>query len=223
MTGRVEGKVALVTGAARGQGRSHALRLAEEGANIIALDICAQIPTVPYAMSSEDDLRQTADQVESLGRKVHAAKADVRDPAQVQHAGAEGTDLLGPIDIVVANAGIMTIAPTWEMSQELWQDMIDVNLTGVYNAVRAVIPSMVERGAGGAIIMTSSSMGIRTMPNLGHYAAAKHGVVGMMKSLAQELGPYNIRVNSIHPSSVDTDMLQNQTRYDLCRPDLQHP
>jgi SDR family mycofactocin-dependent oxidoreductase len=221
--GRVEGKVALVTGAARGQGRSHAIRLAEEGADIIAIDICAQIRSVPYAMSTDADLAETAKLVEALDRRIVTAKVDVRDLAQVSRAVEEGTALLGPVDIVVANAGIMTICRTWEMSPELWQDMLDVNLTGVYNAARAVIPAMVERGAGGVIIMTSSAMGIRTMPNLVHYAAAKTGVVGMMKSLAQELGPYNIRVNTIHPSSVDTDMLQNQVVYDLCRPDLEHP
>jgi NAD(P)-dependent dehydrogenase (short-subunit alcohol dehydrogenase family) len=188
--GKLEGKVAFITGAARGQGRSHAIRLAQEGANIIAIDICEQIPTVGYPMSTPEDLAETAKQVEALDRRIFAARADVRDAAAVKEAFEAGTAELGPVDIVLANAGIapMSMHP---QAQE-WQDVLDVNLTGVYNTVEAAIPSMVERGAGGAIVLTSSTAGINgiggeTPGGLG-YTAAKHGVVGLMRSYANILG-----------------------------------
>jgi (+)-trans-carveol dehydrogenase len=221
--GRVENKVALITGAARGQGRSHAIRLAEEGADIIAVDLCDQINSVPYGMSTPDDLAETARLVEALDRRISVHQADVRDLEQMRAAVEAGIAEIGPVDIVVANAGIFSHAPTREMSAEMWQDMIDVNLTGVWNTVRAVVPSMLDRDAGGSLVLISSSAGIRGFPAFAHYTAAKHGVVGLMKSFAAELGPHRIRVNSIHPSSVDTPMIKNEDMYRLFRPDLENP
>jgi SDR family mycofactocin-dependent oxidoreductase len=221
--GRVDGKVALVTGAARGQGRSHALRLAEEGAEIIAVDICEQIQSVQYAMSTPEDLTQTVQRIEDLDRRVVARQADVRDLGQLETAVQQGLSEFGHIDIVCANAGIFSTAPTWELSPQTWQDMIDVNLTGVFNTVRAVIPSMIERGQGGSLILTSSTAGIRGYANFSHYTAAKHGVVGLMKALMNELAPHRIRVNTVHPTGVNTDMIQNDVLYHLFRPDLENP
>ena len=221
--GRVDGKVALVTGAARGQGRSHALRLAEEGAEIVAVDICDQIQTVEYRMARPDDLQETVRRIEDLDRRIVARQADVRELGQVQAAVQQGLSEFGHIDIVCANAGIFTTGPAWELTAQAWQDMIDVNLTGVFNTVRAVVPSMIERGQGGSIVLTSSTAGIRGFPNFAHYTAAKHGVVGLMRSLTNELAPHRIRVNTVNPTSVNTDMIQNDMTYRLFRPDLDHP
>jgi (+)-trans-carveol dehydrogenase len=220
--GRVEGKVAFVTGAARGQGRAHALRLAEEGADIIAVDICDQIASVPYAMASAGDLEETAKQVEALDRRIVTKQTDVRDGAALTAAVADGESELGPVDILVANAGIFSTAPSDTMGAQVWQDMIDTNLTGVWNACQAVLPGMKER-AGGSMILTSSTAGIKGFPTLAHYTAAKHGVVGLMKAIAGEFGAFNIRVNTVHPTSVDTPMIQNQTMWNLFRPDLEDP
>ena len=220
---RLDGKVALITGAARGQGRSHALRLAEEGAEIIACDICSQVDTVPYSMATPEDLQETARIVEDLDRRVVARQADVRNFDELQSVVEEGLSEFGKIDILVANAGIASYAPTWELTEEQWRDMLDTNLTGVWHACKAVIPHMIERGEGGSIILTSSTAGIMGLANLAHYTAAKHGVVGLMKTLANELGPYMIRVNSIHPTGVNTDMVQNEPSYRLFRPDKESP
>lgn len=221
--GRVDGKVALVTGAARGQGRSHALRLAEEGAEIVAVDLCDQIQSVEYAMAKPDDLNETVRRIEDLDRRVVARQADVRELGQLEAAVQQGLSEFGHIDIVCANAGIFSCAPTWELTPQVWQDMIDVNLTGVFNTVRAVIPSMIERGQGGSLILTSSTAGIKGYANFSHYTAAKHGVVGLMRSMTNELAPYRIRVNTVHPTTVNTDMIQNDVLYRLFRPDLEHP
>jgi (+)-trans-carveol dehydrogenase len=220
--GRVEGKVAFVTGAARGQGRAHALRLAEEGADIIAVDICEQIASVPFAMADAGDLEETARQVEALDRRIVTRKADVRDAEALQSALAAGESELGPVDILVANAGIFSTEPSETMARQTWQDMIDTNLTGVWNACQAVLPGMKERGSG-SMILTSSTAGVKGFPTLAHYTAAKHGVVGLMKALAGEFGQFNIRVNTVHPTSVDTDMIQNDAMYGLFRPDLENP
>jgi (+)-trans-carveol dehydrogenase len=220
--GRVEGKVAFVTGAARGQGRSHAVRLAEEGADIIAVDICDQIASVPYAMASSEELEETARRVEGLDRRIVTRQADVRDGAALRTAMTEGESELGPVDILVANAGIFSTAPSDVMDAQTWQDMIDTNLTGVWNACQAVLPGMKERGTG-SLILTSSTAGIKGFPTLAHYTAAKHGVVGLMKAIAGEFGAFNIRVNTVHPTSVDTPMIQNQTMWNLFRPDLENP
>jgi (+)-trans-carveol dehydrogenase len=220
--GRVDGKVALVTGAARGQGRAHAVRLAEEGADIIAVDLCAQIGSVPYPMAGPDDLAETAGQVEALDRRIVTRRADVRDADAVRAALAAGESEVGPVDILVANAGIFSTEPSDTMARQTWQDMIDTNLTGVWNACQAVLPGMKERRRG-SLVLTSSTAGIKGFPTLAHYTAAKHGVVGLMKALAVEFGPFNIRVNTVHPTSVDTDMIQNDAMYRLFRPDLDSP
>lgn len=211
MAGQLEGKVAFITGAARGQGRSHAIRLAQEGADIIAVDICAQIDTVPYPMSTPDDLAETVRQVEALDRRIQASQADVRDRTALQAAFDAGVAALGPVDIVLGNAGIFPLSA--EPDAREWQDVIDVNLTGVYNTVETAIPSMIERGLGGAIVLTSSTAGLNgiggnTPGGLG-YTAAKHGVVGLMRSYANYLAPHSIRVNTVHPTGVNTPMVVN--------------
>ena len=221
--GRVEGKVALITGAARGQGRSHALRLASEGAQIIAVDLCQQIDSVPYPLATEDDLQQTAKLIEELDQRVVATQADVRDSAQLDAAVQMGLSEFGQIDIVVANAGINSLAYAWEITDEAWQDMLDVNLTGVWRTVKATLPSMIERGEGGSIVMTSSIFGLSGSAQLAHYAAAKHGVVGLMRSLVNELSTHRIRANCVCPTTVDTDMCQNDMTYKVFCPDLEHP
>ncbi len=219
MTGRVAGKVAFITGAARGQGRLHAIRLATEGADIIAVDLCGQVTTVPYAMSTPEDLAETVKEVEALDRRIVATQADVRDYGAVKTAMDEGVAQLGRLDIVSANAGIFSFGTLEEMDETTWQDMIDVNLTGVWHAAKAAIPHLRAAG-GGSIILTSSTAGLKAIPNTGHYNSAKHGVVGLMRTLAQELAPDMIRVNSVHPTAVDTDMIQNPATYELFAPDL---
>ena len=209
--GKLEGKVAFITGAARGQGRSHAVRLAEEGADIIAVDICRQIDTVGYPMATPADLTETVKEVEALDRRIYAAEADVRDEAGLRAAFEAGVASVGPVDIVLANAGIAPMSR--QEKQGAWQDVIDVNLTGVFNTVEIAIPSMIERGQGGAIVLTSSTAGIngiggRTRGGLG-YTAAKHGVVGLMRAYANSLAPHSIRVNSVHPTGVRTPMVVN--------------
>ena len=222
--GRVEGKVAFVTGAARGQGRSHAIRLAEEGADIIAVDLCRQIDSVPYPMSTSDDLAETVKQVEALDRRIVASEADVRDGVALRAAVDDGVAQLGRLDIVSANAGIASTADgTVGLSDQEWQDMVDVNLTGVWQTCKAAVPHLVRGGRGGSMILTSSAAGLMAYPNIGHYVAAKHGVVGLMKTLALELAPQNIRVNSLHPTQVNTPMIMNETIYRLFLPDQEHP
>ena len=222
MAGRVEGKVAFITGAARGQGRSHAIRLAQEGADIIAVDLVGQIDTVPYAMSTPDDLTETVKQVEALDRRIVATQADVRDYTALKNALDDGVAQLGKLDIVSANAGIFSFGTLEDLSDEAWKDMLDVNLTGVWHAVKAAIPHLKANG-GGSVILTSSDAGLFAFPNIGHYVSAKHGVVGLMRTAALELANDNIRVNSIHPTNVDTDMIQNETAYRLFLPDIEHP
>lgn len=206
MTKRVHGKVALITGAARGQGRSHAVRLAEEGADIIALDACVDYDSVGYPMATEDDLSQTVKEVEALGQRIVPAVADVRDPAGLRAAVADGVDKLGRLDIVSANAGICS-AQSWDqVTPELWQDTIDVCLTGVWNTVVAALPYLLKQESG-SIILTSSTAGIKGQPFLTPYVAAKHGVVGIMKSIGNEVAQKNIRVNAVHPTGVETPLL----------------
>ena len=224
MPGRVAGKVAFITGAARGQGRSHAIRLAQEGANIIAVDICEDVPGIPYPGATEADLAETVKLVEALDRRIVAAKADVRDYAGLKAVLDDGVAQLGRLDIVSANAGIGTApVPAWEMDESVWQTMIDINLTGVWHTAKAAIPLLIEGGHGGSIILTSSAAGLQAYENIAHYVSAKHGVVGLMRTLALELAPHFIRVNSIHPTQVDTPMIQNEPTWRLFRPDLEHP
>jgi SDR family mycofactocin-dependent oxidoreductase len=205
MTGRVAGKVAFVTGAGRGQGRSHAIRLAEEGADIIAVDILHDYDTVGYGMSTEADLAQTVKAVEALDRRVIATQADVRDAAALKKAVDDGVAQLGKLDIVVANAGICTVQSWDEVTPAVWQDTIDTNLTGVWNTMVAAAPHLIANG-GGSIIATSSTAGIKGLPYLAPYVAAKHGVVGIAKTMANELARHKIRVNTVHPTGVDTPM-----------------
>jgi (+)-trans-carveol dehydrogenase len=219
----MDGKVAFITGAARGQGRSHAVRLAEEGADIIGVDICQSLPTVPYPGATRDDMAATAKLVEDLDRRIVIREADVRDLGQLQAVVQEGLSELGHIDVICCNAGIFSWAPTLEMDEEMWQEMIDINLTGVWKTIRAAVPPMVERRQGGSIIITSSVAGLFGVPNLASYVSAKHGIVGLMRTLTQELAPYMIRVNSVHPTSVNTPMIMNDAALRLIRPDLAQP
>ena len=222
MSTRLEGKVAFVTGAARGQGRSHAVRLAEEGADIIAVDLCAQVDSVPYPMATPDDLAQTVKEVEALDRRIVATRADVRDAGALKSALDAGVAELGRLDIVCANAGIFSFS-TEELGEQAWRDMIDINLTGVWHTAKAAVPHLVEGGRGGSMILTSSTAGLKGFPNFAHYVSAKHGVVGLMRTLALELAPHMIRVNSVHPTSVNTDMIQNDATYRLFAPDIENP
>ena len=222
--GLVDGKVALVTGAGRGQGRSHALKLASEGADVIAVDIGpGRVETISYELASEDDLDTTVKEIEAMGRRAVKAIADVRSLSDLQAAVDAGLSELGRIDIVCANAGIGSWAVSWEMTEQQWKDMIDINLTGVFNAVRAALPSMVERGEGGSLVLTSSTAGLRAYANTAHYTAAKHGVIGLMKVLAQEAGPHRIRVNAVCPTTVRTPLVINASTFELFAPHLENP
>ncbi|WP_327674785.1 MULTISPECIES: mycofactocin-coupled SDR family oxidoreductase [unclassified Streptomyces] len=224
MPGRVEGKVAFITGAARGQGRSHAIRLAEEGADIIAIDVCKQLDGVQFAMSTPEDLDETVNQVQKLGRRIHAVQADVRDHDALKVAVDEGVERFGRLDIVCANAGIGSNgALAHEMDEKTWRDTVDINLTGVWLTAKVSIPHIIAGGRGGSIILTSSVGGLRGHAHIGHYVAAKHGVVGLMRTLAWELGEHNIRVNSVHPSQVNTPMVMHEGTYKMFRPDLENP
>jgi SDR family mycofactocin-dependent oxidoreductase len=224
MTGRVAGKVAFITGAARGQGRSHAVRLAQEGADIIAVDICQPFADSPAPPATPEDLAETADLVKGLHRRVVIAEVDVRDYDALKAAVDGGVEELGGLDIIVANAGIGTGGVRLDrMNEELWQEMIDVNLSGVWKSVKAGVPHLVSGGRGGSIILTSSVAGLKAYPHTGHYVAAKHGVVGLMRSFAVELGAQSIRVNSVHPTHVNTPLLINETTFRLFRPDLENP
>jgi SDR family mycofactocin-dependent oxidoreductase len=215
MAGRLDGKVALISGAARGQGRSHAVRLAQEGADIIAVDVCRDVSSVPYPGASEEDLAETVKQVEALDRRIVARPADVRDLSALQQVVDEGLSELGHIDVICANAGILSFGGVLELDEDVWQEMIDVNLTGVWTTVRAAAPSMVERGQGGSIILTSSVAGLVAYLGFAHYVSAKHGVTGLMRAMAMELAPHMIRVNSVHPTTVDTPMVQNPSLYEV--------
>jgi (+)-trans-carveol dehydrogenase len=212
--------VALITGVARGQGRSHAIRLAEEGADIIGIDALTDVGSVHYPMAREEDLAETVALVEKLDRRIVAVHADVRDPRAMADAADAGLAELGHIDIVVANAGVASFAPAASMTDATWRDLIDINLGGVWNTVRATIPSMIDAGRGGSIVLTSSVAGLKGMANISHYATAKHGLTGLMRSLAIELGPHHIRVNTVNPTNVATDMIFNEATQAAFRPDL---
>ena len=226
MAGRVAGKVALITGAARGQGRSHAIRLAQEGADIIALDIAEPIPSVTrfYPGATEEDLAQTVKEVEALDRRIVSRKVDVRDYDALKTAVDEGIAELGKVDIVSANAGIFIHSDkTHEVSESDWDDVLDINLKGVWHTTKAVIPHLIEQGTGGSIIITSSTAGLKGTPNVAPYTASKHAVLGLARTLSNELAPYWIRVNTIHPTGVATNMILNETTYKLFLPNVEHP
>lgn len=231
------GRIAVVTGAARGQGRSHAVRLAADGAAVIAIDLCAAPATTAYEGSTQADLDETVAMVEALGVGCVGLSVDVRDLPRLSGAVEQGLGAVGGegarhVDVMVANAGIAGGAPIELMAAEAWQEMIDINLTGVWNSVKAVMPSMLANprlpGNGGSgttsvILISSANGGLKAPPNLTHYASAKHGVVGMMRSLANEVGGRGIRVNSVHPTAVDTKLIHNDFTYKLFRPDLESP
>ncbi|MEE2035337.1 mycofactocin-coupled SDR family oxidoreductase [Rhodococcus chondri] len=221
--GKLDGKVAFITGAARGQGRSHALRLAEEGADIIAVDGCRPVDTVPYATATPADLAETVRQVEALDRRIIASEVDIRDFEALATAADDGVAELGRLDIVLANAGISSMSPTLEMSDEMWTTMIDINLTGQWRTVKAAVPHVVAGGRGGSVVLTSSLAAMWANENIAHYSAAKAGLVGFMRVLAKELAPQSIRVNTVHPTTVATDMILNDATYRLFRPDLENP
>jgi SDR family mycofactocin-dependent oxidoreductase len=221
--GQLDGKVAFITGVARGQGRSHALTLAREGAAIIGLDLCGKPSTTAYPGTSEEDLQETARQVKELGGQIFVDVADTRDYAQVKSVFDRGIQQFGRIDIVVPNAGICSGAKTWEIDPADWREMVDINLNGVFHTVKAAIPTMIAQNEGGSIVFIGSTEALKGAENISSYAAAKHGVTGLMTSLARELGRYNIRVNSVNPTCVDTDMINNDFVYGLFRPDLDKP
>jgi (+)-trans-carveol dehydrogenase len=221
--GEWSGKVAFITGIARGQGRSHALEFARRGADIGGLDICGPIATVPYDLAVPSDLERTAQDIESLGRHAVLERADVRDPAEVRKVVAEVLDTLGRIDVVLTNAGVFSVGDPLTLSAETWQDVLEVNLTGVWNTVQACLPAMVGSGNGGSIVMTSSIGGVQGLLQCPHYVASKHGVIGLMRALANELAPHGIRVNAVCPTNVNTPMIQNQANYRTFRPDLEEP
>jgi (+)-trans-carveol dehydrogenase len=224
MAGRVEGKVAFVSGAARGQGRAHAVRLAEEGADIIAVDICKQIDSVLIPLSSPEDLAETADLVKNAGGRIHTAEVDVRDFDALKAVVDAGVEEFGKLDIIVANAGIgnggQLLHDTGEPD---WDDMIGVNLSGVWKTVKAGVPHILAGGKGGSIILTSSVGGLKAYPHTGHYVAAKHGVIGLMRTFAVELGAQNVRVNTVCPTNVNTPLFMNEPTMKLFRPDLENP
>ncbi|GAA2026791.1 mycofactocin-coupled SDR family oxidoreductase [Agromyces tropicus] len=218
--GQLEGKVAFITGAARGQGRSHAVRFAREGADIIALDVAETLPTIGYPGATEADLAETVRLVEEAGGRIHATKTDVRDYAAVKATVDEGVDRFGRLDIVSANAGIFSVGRAEELTSEQWNEVIDVNLTGVWKTCKAAIPHIRAGGRGGSIVLTSSISGMKADPNFGHYIASKHAVVGLMQTMALELAPEFIRVNTVNPTNANTPMIRNEMTDALFAPDL---
>jgi (+)-trans-carveol dehydrogenase len=223
--GLLDGKVAFVTGAARGQGRSHAVRLAQEGCDVIAVDACATQDWLTYPLASEPDLAQTVKEVEALGQRIIARKADVRDLAAMEAVLDEGAaELGGRLDIAIANAAIISWPmATWEMDVGQWRELLDVNLTGVFITLKAAIPRMIAAGNGGSIALTSSGAALISGGGLADYKAAKAGVLSLVKTLVGELAPHNIRVNAICPTAVDTPMIHNEALYKSFRPDLDNP
>ncbi|WP_099037217.1 mycofactocin-coupled SDR family oxidoreductase [Mycobacterium neglectum] len=214
--GPLEGRVAFITGAARGQGRAHAIRLANEGADIIAVDVCGPISeTITYPLGTSEELAETVRAVEAAGRKVLAREVDIRDLAALQQVVADGIEQFGRLDILVANAGVLSWARLFEMSEEQWSSVIDVNLTGTWKTIRAAVPAMISAGNGGSIVIVSSSAGLKATPGNGHYAASKHGLTSLTNSLALEVGEFGIRVNSIHPYSIDTPMVEKDAMMEL--------
>jgi len=220
--GRLAGKVALITGAARGIGRAQALRFAQEGADIVALDVCGPIDTVVVPHSTSRDLEQTAALVTAAGARAHTEIVDVRDLAAVQTATDRGVERFGGLDVVCATAGITSRGLALDLNENAWRTMLDVNLTGVWHTCRATAPHLIARGAG-SMVLTNSIAGLRGLVGVAHYTAAKHGVVGLMQSLANELAPHDVRVNCVHPTNVDTPLIQNDAVRAGFRPDLDRP
>jgi (+)-trans-carveol dehydrogenase len=222
--GRFEGKVAFITGVARGQGASHAVRLAEEGADVIGVDSCGEVEGAAYPAASTADLEGTRRAVEALGRRAILTVADVRDREALRAAVDVGVAELGRLDVVAANAGIVNLPkPAVELEPRLWQQMIDVNLTGAWNTCQVAAPHLIEGGRGGAIVITSSAAALRGYPSVANYVSAKHGLVGLTRALAMELGPHRIRVNHIAPTQVSTEMIHNEAIYKLFVPEAEEP
>ncbi len=227
-TGRVAGKVALVTGAARGQGRAHCLRLAEEGADVIALDLCAPVPGTDYPPATEADLEETGDLVRAAGRRAVTRVADVRDDAALRTAVDAAVAELGRLDVVVANAGVVVAAPAEHLPADAWRTVVDTNLTGVWHTVSAALPHLLDRppgatGPASVVVTSSANGGLKAPPHLAAYAASKFGVVGLVRSLAHELGPRGVRVNAVHPTAVSTPMIHNEATYRLFAPGAERP
>ncbi|SDG36258.1 mycofactocin-coupled SDR family oxidoreductase [Pseudonocardia oroxyli] len=220
--GTLTGKVAFISGGARGQGRSHAVALARLGADIAVCDVLEGVPTVKYAMGTADQLAETVDMVEALDRRALALRADVRDHEAVDAAVATTLRELGRIDILVSNAGIYSRGLVHELTTESWQTMLDVNLTGVFHTLRAVVPTMREQGSG-RIVVTASGAGRTGSPNMAHYAASKWAVIGLVKSAALELAGSGVTVNAICPTNVNTDMLTNDDMLRMWLPDVERP
>jgi (+)-trans-carveol dehydrogenase len=218
--GKFEGQVVFITGVARGQGRSHAETFAREGAHIVGLDAARKIATTGYPGATLDDVEHTEKLIDALGTESLLRVGDVRDQDAIDQLVADAMDRFGRIDIVLPQAGITSLGSFWELPNEVWEEMIDINLTGVYRALRPTIPHMIAGGRGGSIVMTGSIAGLIGMPGLARYAATKHGVNGLVKSLANELASYNIRVNSVNPTNVGTPMILNENTWQHFRPDL---
>jgi (+)-trans-carveol dehydrogenase len=222
--GALDGSVAFISGIARGQGRSHAVRFAEEGARIIGFDICGQIDTVPFDMGTDDDLDETIELVKAAGGEIVAARADVRDDDQVQEALQAGLRQFGRVDIVLANAGIgQPYEPAHEMSEAAFRNVVDVNLIGVWRTAKAAIAHMVDAGHKGSAVFTGSGASVKGIPNMAGYVAAKHGLIGLMRTMARELGPHQVRVNAVLPGNTNTPMFHNLGLRALFVPDVAEP
>ncbi|MEU2005127.1 mycofactocin-coupled SDR family oxidoreductase [Rhodococcus sp. NPDC019627] len=220
---RLDGKIAFITGAARGQGRTHAVRLAQEGADIVAVDLCRQQANLDYTSGTPEDLEETVRLVEQEGRRIIARAADVRDQASLDVVVDEALREFGGIDILVSNAGISNQGSVVGLTDQQWEDILGTNLVGAWHSCRAVLPSMIERGAGGSVIFVSSTVGLRGAPGQAHYSASKHGMQGLMLSLANEVGQHNIRVNSVNPGAVNTEMAINESLLKMFLPDIENP
>ncbi|OZM77887.1 mycofactocin-coupled SDR family oxidoreductase [Pseudonocardia sp. MH-G8] len=209
--GRLDGKVAVITGGGRGQGRAHAVTLAAEGADIVICDAPGDIATIEYGMATAEDMQETVRLVEKAGRRCVAVEADVRDTADMARLAERTMDELGRVDALVCNAGVMSAADsTWELTDDQWRDMLDVNVTGVWKVCRAIVPHMIAGKRGGAITITGSTGGLRSVAGCTHYNVAKHGCIALMRTLAWELAPEMIRVNVVHPTGVNTEMSNNE-------------
>lgn len=222
--GSFEGKTVVISGAARGQGRNHAVRFAKEGANVVVYDICRQLPRVEYGLATEEDLQETVRLVKEVGGEVVSGVADVRDFAAVTQVTQAGIDAFGPPDVVIANAGMgNSVVPTWQVDPEAFQETVDIDLVGAWHTIRAALPSMVEAGNRGCLIATISTAGIKAMPNASSYVAAKSGLIGLMKAAALELAPHGIRANCVAPTNVRTQIFLNDLVKRLFVPDMEEP
>jgi SDR family mycofactocin-dependent oxidoreductase len=221
-TGKVDGRVAIITGGARGQGRAHAVALAREGADIVVADVPAPVGTIAYPTATAEDLAETVGLVEELGQRCLGVETDVRDPGQVGDLVQAAVSEFGRVDILVANHGVCSYSELKDMSDEVWEDVIDVNLTGSFNVARAVVPLMRERRYG-RIVFVASGLARQGMQSCGHYVASKWGILGLTKSLALELATEGITVNAVLPTTVNTAMIRNDAFYRLFRPDLENP